>query len=246
MKVYHQPPYPQARKDQFWEEFKDGQPQSAVYLGGEESFRLLGVTEQLVGAEWTGATGFQYCGSIGPNSVTQGVLEEYRQIGLAMWTEFGVRGLFGVDTVLSPAGELFPIELNPRYTASVEVLERALGMDSIRWHVESCSGGPLPAENWSPEMNGVIHGKAILFARSRYVITDRFVRWYEGENDGSVWPALADLPREGTVIEAGQPVVTVFASGGCVESVRYELQRKAMTIFDILSTQYSVRTTKYR
>ena len=47
-----------------------------------------------------------------------------QQLGLDLARGCGLRGLFGVDFVLSE-GVPWPVEINPRYTASVEVLEYA-------------------------------------------------------------------------------------------------------------------------
>ena len=45
----------------------------------------------------------------------------------------GLRGLFGVDFVLRD-GIPWPVEVNPRYTASVEVLEFAAGIRALTLH----------------------------------------------------------------------------------------------------------------
>ncbi len=45
---------------------------SAVFLAAGGSAVLLGVTRQLVGCRWAGATGFRYVGSIGPLAIDRG------------------------------------------------------------------------------------------------------------------------------------------------------------------------------
>lgn len=233
--VFHQPPYPPANEEYFFEELKPGLPQSAVYLANGESFRILGVTEQLIGAEWAGASEFQYCGSIGPIEVEPSPWEEYGQFGLAMRSEFGLRGLFGVDANLLSSGELMPIEINPRYTASIEVLERALPIQPIAWHVDACRHGRLPDYHWEPEDSCAAHGKVIVYAREAVTISQRFVDWCQSENEHSGdWPALADLPHVDTKIDKGQPVLTAFARGSCVESLRQELRRQAEKVYRLL------------
>jgi predicted ATP-grasp superfamily ATP-dependent carboligase len=54
-------------------------------------------------------------------------------------------------------------------------------------------------------------------------------------NDPRGWPAMADLPRTGEVIRAGQPVVTVFASGKTVDGVEAELRQRVETAKRMLS-----------
>jgi predicted ATP-grasp superfamily ATP-dependent carboligase len=234
IRLYEQAPYPAAGKDHYWEQYITGSPQSAVYLACECGWRPLGVTEQLIGELWTGASGFAYCGSIGPVEVTQAVWDEYRHIGAILSAGFRLRGLFGVDTLLSPEGLPHPIELNPRFTASIEVLERGLPIESVRWHVDACRNDRLPDFDWTPSKSGVMHGKAILFARRPYEISPQFAEWCAGQNDGLRWPLLADLPAAGTRIECDHPVLTYFAQGASRDEVFLELKGRCTNLIESL------------
>ena len=49
------------------------------------------------------------------------------KLGTVLAQAFRLVGLFGVDGVLD-AERFWPVEVNPRYTASVEVLEGATGL----------------------------------------------------------------------------------------------------------------------
>ena len=55
---------------------------------------------------------------------------QWRRIGEVISGEFGLRGLFGVDAI-KRQDSIYPVEANPRYTASVEVLELALGYRAV-------------------------------------------------------------------------------------------------------------------
>ena len=57
---------PNSRPGIYCQEFIEGQPVAAVYVGDGEMARLKGVTHQLVGESWLRAGRFRYCGSIGP------------------------------------------------------------------------------------------------------------------------------------------------------------------------------------
>ena len=87
---------------------------------------LLGVTRQIIGEPWLGAHGFQYAGSIGPWPISEAhlaTLDRHRQ---RTGERFELVGLFGVDFMLD-GEEVWTIEVNPRYTASVEIVERCTG-----------------------------------------------------------------------------------------------------------------------
>src|SRR5207249_9264748 len=97
-----------------------------VYVGAERHGNpfaaFLEVTRQLVGEPWLHAAPFHYCGSIGPLPLSESLWRKFWRIGTVLAKAFRLRGLFGVDCVLRD-GIPWPVEVNPRYPASVEVLE---------------------------------------------------------------------------------------------------------------------------
>ncbi len=68
--------------------------------------------------------------------------EQAERAGQAVTAAFQLRGLFGCDFVWD-GRRLWLVEVNPRYTASVEVFERAAGVALLRWHASLCEGGTL-------------------------------------------------------------------------------------------------------
>jgi predicted ATP-grasp superfamily ATP-dependent carboligase len=179
----------------FFQQRVAGTAGSAVYLGA----KLLGVTRQLVGEAWTGAGPFQYCGSIAPWRVSQAATEQLRALGEVLTEEFGLRGLFGVDFIIDRQ-QLWTIEVNPRYTAAVEVVERALPTSAIDLWLDERDELQLP------ESQSAHHGKAILFAKHETTISEAFTRWALTQTD------LADIPQPGTEVLQGQPMLTLFAT----------------------------------
>lgn len=196
----------------YFQEYIEGIPCSAVFVAAAGKAALLGATRQLIGESWSGASGFQYAGSIGPLALETREEAELRRLGTTLSAEFGLRGLFGVDFVINAEG-LWPIEVNPRYTASVEILERAMGLRAIQRHAAACRDLTLPKCDDLPRAGTRQHGKAILFAPSgaqlSAALSDRLLAW----NRERSWPELADIPAAGSLLELGAPVATVFASG---------------------------------
>ena len=127
----------------YLQEYVEGESQSAVYCGDGKRAALLGVSRQLVGEDWLHAAPFRYCGSIGPlpvDAVRRAALEK---LGSALARRCGLRGLFGVDGVVHDGG-FYPVEVDPRYTASVEVLEYAGGLSALAWHRSAFVASPRP------------------------------------------------------------------------------------------------------
>jgi uncharacterized protein len=196
----------------FLQEFIPGLPCAAVFVGIGNAAVLLGVTEQLIGQPWLNVTPFVYCGSIGPlllDPHTQAILE---RIGGALAMKAQICGLFGIDFILRD-GLPWIVEVNPRYTASVEVLEFAHGLKALDWHRRAFVG--------DNELGAVAHsragkafvGKAILFAKTKLTFPK------DGPWNGEVrrgfrpdgMPAFADIPQADQPIGKGRPILTLFA-----------------------------------
>ncbi len=204
-------------RDAYFQQRIDGASYAGAYLANGTQAILLGVTEQLVGCAWTGASGFRYCGSLGPAALPDQVLHDFRRIGQALAAEFGLRGLFGVDAIVNADG-VWPVEVNPRYTASLEVLERALSLAAIALHLDACQSDLLPNEA-AFQTRKATYGKAIIYADRRLRVACDWTMRVE-PTDGDPWPPVADIPEPGTVFEPGWPIVTVLAAGSDTEAAR--------------------------
>ncbi|VTR96585.1 atp-dependent carboligase : Uncharacterized protein OS=Blastopirellula marina DSM 3645 GN=DSM3645_08712 PE=4 SV=1: ATP-grasp_3 [Gemmata massiliana] len=101
-----------------FQELIAGTPMSAIFVDGT----LLGITEQLIGESWLHAPPFAYCGNIGPITLDARATLTVARLGQLLAAETGLRGMWGLDFILGGDAP-FPLEVNPRYTAAVEVLE---------------------------------------------------------------------------------------------------------------------------
>jgi uncharacterized protein len=227
------PPAPASKRPRgrtprrFLQEWIDGPSYAAAFLGSNDGAELLGVTRQLVGEAWLHAGPFQYCGSIGPVQLADAVQKTLGRLGKVLAAEFSLRGLFGVDFILHE-GEPWPVEVNPRYTASVEVLERATGRPFLADHasVFGVAGAGIRSA-----ADRRIHGKAILFA-ARDTIWPARGPWEaalaQGLGDLSV--PFADIPHAGTRIDSGQPICTLFAADQTEAACLAALRQQAATL----------------
>jgi predicted ATP-grasp superfamily ATP-dependent carboligase len=137
----------------------------------------------------------------------------------------GLSGLFGVDGILRE-DVFWPVEINPRYTASVEVLEHACGLPVLSWHAHVFTQGQLPPLAPLVVPSACSIGKAILFARDDLLFPADGPWMAEVRSPTPVqeMPAFADIPAAGERIEAGRPVLTLFARAdspsACEEALR--------------------------
>jgi uncharacterized protein len=173
-----------------------GEAASAVYVAAHGQAKLLGISRQLLGRDLGLQAEFVYAGTIAPLPVSPEELQTLERLGGVLAREFGLVGLLGVDFVRAQ-GEIWVIEVNPRYTASVEVLERVYGWPLLAAHVAACTRGTLPADLPPLESpaSAPCAGKLIVYARRKVVIPQ-----------GSLGPDLADIPAAGQAIEPGHPI----------------------------------------
>ena len=193
----------------------NGKSCSALFIGQKGDARLLGVTRQILHRDLTSRAdsgaerSFQYVGSIGPLLVDDKRRLQLEDLGHILANEFGLRGIFGVDWI-DANGEVVVIEVNPRYVASAEVIEAAIGKSLFDYHVATFNASPpLPAIN--PPVSGEtdLTGKLVVFAPWEGSVS-RHAPCYQSKKTGI---RHADIPPIGTLVPAGFPVLTLLTNG---------------------------------
>jgi predicted ATP-grasp superfamily ATP-dependent carboligase len=210
----------------YLQELIDGIPGSVVFVAAGGRAVPLGVSRQLVGEAAFGATAYRYCGNILAAHTDwddSSIVNRAATLARAVAEEFGVVGVNGIDFVVRD-GVPLAIEVNPRWSASMELVERAHGFSVFEAHAAACVRDVLPTVDLTQARPGAgAVGKAVIFARRDVVVGDT-MRWLA---DGTV----RDIPYPGERIPAGQPVCTVFADGRDTLSCRLELVRRAQGIY---------------
>ena len=127
-----------------------------------------------------------------------------------------------------------------RYSASLEVLERATGNLCIPLHVAACRGDPAPiAPPDSSQASVKFCGKWICYAESERVVHCDLAKRSANALDDDGWPAWADIPEAGSVIESGRPIATVMAEGASADAVEALLSARAAKLHQLLETEPS-------
>lgn len=213
------------RADRYYQAFIKGQPASALYIATEDGVKLIGVTHQLIGEDWTGcSTGFGYCGSVGPVDVRCQQQDQLQRLGKCLTDTFELRGVFGVDIILRDES-LWPIEVNPRYTASAELYDWALDASIVRCHYDACLRQRLPNTSF---VAGPGHfGKAVVYATQSCILSQTQCLELQSWNQGLGWPIVADIPAPDSKFDAGDPLVTVCAAERTVQGVKQSLRELA-------------------
>jgi predicted ATP-grasp superfamily ATP-dependent carboligase len=208
----------------YLQELVDGTPGSVVFVAAGGHAVPLGVSRQLVGEEVFGASGYRYCGNIllaaGQDDAA---VDAIGALARVVCEEFGLVGVNGIDFVVKE-GIPYAIEVNPRWCASMELVERAYGLSVFGAHAAACRVGVLPDFElaWARRRVEAV-GKAVVFARCDVTVGDTRAWLVNGD--------VRDVPHPGARIRSGRPVCTVFAAGRDAAECHASLVRRAERIY---------------
>lgn len=183
----------------------------ASFLGLGDHAVLLGVCRLL--KKRIGRNPFVFAGALGPIALQDSVLDSLKRLGQAFVDSTAIRGPFNADVVIGRGGVTL-LEINPRWSASMEILEQSW----IELMTEPCSMFDEP-QQWIHriEAAGVdptrvrtpaeTFLKRVVFARSdRTVSAEDFdvhrsdARW--------VWKDVPDRP---VAVKRSEPLATIIA-----------------------------------
>ncbi|NMC14743.1 MAG: ATP-grasp domain-containing protein [Chloroflexi bacterium] len=186
------------RRGEILQRFINGVLASAIFLANGRHASLLGMTFQYAGVKALHARRFWWSGNVAPFFCPQ-TAHIIEKAARALTAKFGLVGINGIDFMISD-GLLFLLEVNPRYTASVELFEMAAGINAFTWHTGACRG-ELPAIK--PLAEGKEYwGKGILYAQQDFYAPDT-ASW-QGRG-------IKDIPYRHEFIRRGAPVCSVLA-----------------------------------
>lgn len=209
-----------ARGSYYYQRYIAGTSYSAIFVGAHKHAALLGVTEQLIGTTWNAVSAYQYAGSIGPVTLPSAAEPQLRGLGATLSERFELQGLFGVDFILAE-DNIWPVEVNPRYTASVEVIEIATKLSLLESHVQACLNQHLPSVKMREP--SLIAGKLILYAKQAMEVSESEIELIAKRVAEEADGVIADSPRAGTKLLPGDPICTVLVTAATVEDVRRRL-----------------------
>jgi uncharacterized protein len=217
----------------YFQERIAGVPGSIVFAADGRRAVALGLSRLLVGERAFGAGGFRYCGNIlagadDPQFAREGALLAWGVALAATLTRmFGLVGVNGIDFV-ARSGRPYPVEVNPRYTASMELVERAYGLSIFDVHARACAG-ELPAfelfKARAADTEAV--GKAVVYARHDATLGDTR-RWLRDDT-------VRDIPAPGEHIMRGHPICTVFARARDAAACHRALQARAAAVYGAIA-----------
>ncbi len=206
--------------DEYAQRFVAGRSLSVCFVAGARRVQVLGYCAHLFAAQsaqpyvppfaWAGALG-----GIAPAPRVRRTLEAALP---ALIEAFALRGLCGIDFILDADGDCWIVDLNPRPTATLELLVAPAA--ALRAHVAACRDleWPTLAPRARPRALAVPYvSDPIRLAKSLD------------------WPAwIADRPTAGARLPRGAPLCSVGATGPTTAAALRALQCRLSRLGELL------------
>lgn len=204
----------------YWQEFIAGRVLGVTTLVTAESASFLGATESLSADQWPGPQPFIYRGSLGPVELAPHQRTVLEEMAARVGERLSYRGYLQADLIEDAVGQLWLLELNPRWTAGMEILHLCAAehaQSPLAAHLRAL-GVPIapvvPSRSKSPAMLA----KAILYAPAELQLSREQQRMLQPLRQRQAygqagWWNIADVPAMGDasslVIQTGQPILTL-------------------------------------
>ena len=183
-----------SRHDYYFQKYVDGTVCSVVFLADGRHSKIVGFNHLLQSNQFESMP-FLY-GGVCSREVNDQHYDEIKIIINSLVKETGLKGLCGIDYVLTDDNKIYVLEVNPRPPASFELHEQTESLFDM--HL-ACFNGDL--EKYALQRCYGIRACAILYANFNLLIPRDFV-----------WPDwVSDIPVAGARIKRHEPVCSVHA-----------------------------------
>lgn len=192
----------------YFQKYVDGTVSSAVFLADGQCSRIVGFNKQWQSKQFASMP-FLYSGACSIGNVTDRHYDEIERIINCIVKQSGLQGLCGLDYILTEAGEIYVLEVNPRPPASFELHET--GTSLFDAHV-SCFDDRM--KDLKLERCNACRAYVILYAEHDIQIPIDF-EW-------PVW--VKDRPSSGARIKKHYPVCTVHVEEHYLSDISEAIQ----------------------
>ncbi len=194
--------------------YHSGRSLSCVFLAHRGGAEIVGCCEHL-NLQPTASAFFRHAGALGPVSLPLKSSRELGRIGRELGRFFGLQGMYGIDFICGTDGRPYLLEVNPRPTASIELL--ACPATVLAAHIAACTGS---ANRPRLQRRHDCRAYAIYYAPQPICIAHDFQ-----------WPDwCADRPADGQQIALHEPLCTVYAVASELPAARCLLEQRTKTL----------------
>ncbi len=201
---------PPHSRSHYWQREIQGKSLGVYCVLDPKQSIILGATESYDSRDWPGPSEFIYRGSWGPVPLSGSQQEQVLELCRRVYLSTGSIGWHQFDFIVDDHGKLWLLEINPRWTAGMEVLFLA-GVNPVEYHLRAWKLTRPSCEAVTPALAGsgiARFGKAVVYAEQELHLTKQRIAALHALNPVN----FADLPAldmEEHVVAPGQPLLTV-------------------------------------
>ena len=182
---------------------------------------------------------YKYCGSYGPIPLTDEQIDRLQRFAGSVGRESGLLGLWQADFLVHH-GSLTLLEINPRWSASMDILDVCLDLGLVEMHFDCVCKNLSQAAFEQVRMKACkraresiesMMGKLVVYAPNAFTVSQaQSDHWWANRWECDVKSRrnrcqFADIPLAGTEVAIGDPILTVLNSGSSRESILCNLQK---------------------
>ena len=195
-----------ATSDCYFQRLVAGESGSILILANGKSAKVISLNQQFIAPSSNAP--FRLGSIETPWKISNAHRQELEQAANKITAEIELLGLNSIDFIISENNELLLLEVNPRPSASAELISKEIPL--FQYHINA-SLGDLPT---TPVVQSNIKASLHYFyADDNYTVpTD--MNWSE---------ECCDLPQSGSTIKKGQPICTIIAQRGKVKNIKQSL-----------------------
>lgn len=184
------------------QEFIPGENVSTSVLSTNKETQAILSSKQLFVENNALKNSFIYAGNVTPYP---GEYSNFNSIAQEVVDELSIIGSNGVDMIIKE-DDVYIIEVNPRLQGTFECAESSLGINMMEAHVKACQGELITC----PTPN-------------RYTLKKILYAPYKTKVGNLKKPGVHDIPLNNTIIEKGEPIVTVIHTAKDLAGVQYKV-----------------------
>ncbi len=193
---------------EYRQKFVEGASVGAMYFTSGSGTKFCGVAAHI-------NEGYKFAGCVYPAEAETGALGAVERFGQKFAEAVGLVGWWGADFILTE-GPPYLLEVNPRFTAGMELMARAHGIDLCGTQSAAFSGDKCHFE-MGPNLG--YYGRLVVYASEGTVFKNPEKRFKAG---------MRDVPPDGARIAKGEPMLSIYAEGENYREWLENLQRKRL------------------
>ena len=174
---------------------------------------------------------FVFCGLDGPVELNDSIDQEALRISKLIMQKFKLRGFNGIDFLVSDKSVHF-LDLNPRITASFEILQESHSFCFFDRHIHltsDISGNTHIPESFPAMQKKIISGFRIIYAKSDFYMNENCQESLFNNK------FLINIPNRKYFFKKYEPVCSVFLRGNSILGLQKALDEKVQFVYNKLS-----------